>query len=155
MQIRIEKNEEGRPEEVVVYCRKVTPEVETIIQALKQMNRSQAMPSFYKGDDQYYLSLREILFFETDSDRVYAHTPDDSFEVHLRLFELEATLPGYFVRVSKSAIVSILHVYSIQKGLTRVNLISFRQSHKEVYGSRLYSNELFRKMNERYYYENK
>ena len=154
MQVRMEKIEDGRPDEVVVFCRKITPEVEAVIQMLKQREHSQLTPSFFKGDEQYYLSLREILFFETDSDRVFAHTTDESFEVRQRLFELEAMLPGYFVRVSKSAIVSVLHVYSIQKGLTRVNLISFRHSHKEVYGSRLYSNELFRKMNERYYYEN-
>jgi DNA-binding LytR/AlgR family response regulator len=38
-----------------------------------------------------------------------------AFEVKARLYELEAALPGYFVRVSRSAIASILHIYSIRR----------------------------------------
>jgi len=155
MHVRIERIEDSRPEEVVVYCRKITPEVESLIQMISQKENGKAALSFFRGDEQYYLSLKEILFFETDAERVYAHTSDNAYEVSQRLYELEAILPAYFVRVSRSAIVSILHVFSIQKSLTRVNLIAFRNSHKELYGSRLYSNELFRKMNERYLYENK
>jgi DNA-binding LytR/AlgR family response regulator len=154
MRVRIEPIEDDRPEEVVVYCRKLTPEVEALIQELKQEGQDKIGPSFFKGDQQYFLSLREILFFETQEDRVFAQTRDDAYEVRERLYALESILPGYFVRVSRSCIVNILHVFSIQKSLTRVTLISFRHSHKEVYGSRHYSHELFRKMNERYLYEN-
>ena len=153
MRVRVERIDDGKPEEVVICCREITPEVESIIRRISQIDQHRQVPSFFKGDDQVYLSLREILFFETDSERVYAHTSDNAYEVGLRLYELDAMLPGYFVRVSRSAIVSILHVFSIQKGLTRVNLISFRQSHKEVYGSRMYSQVLFSKMNERFLYD--
>ena len=53
----------------------------------------------------------------------------------MRLYELETTLPGYFVRASRSAIISIIHVFSVQKGLTGLSLLSFRGSHKEIYCS--------------------
>jgi len=154
MQVRVERIDKGKPEEVVIYCRETTPEVESIIRRISQPEKSRPLPPFYKGEEQVYLSLREILFFETDSERVFAHTTDQAYEARLRLYELESMLPGYFIRVSRSAIVSTLHVFSIRKSLTGVNLISFRQSHKEVYGSRLYSRELFRKLNERFVYEN-
>lgn len=154
MRARTEKIGDEQPEEIVVYCHEETPEIHALIDRINKQEKARQIPSFFKGDEQYYLSLREIMFFETDSDRVYAHTLDNTYEVRSRLYELEGTLPDYFVRASRSAIVSILHVFSIKKGLTRVNLISFRQSHKEIYCSRMYSNELFRKMNERYYYDN-
>ena len=67
----------------------------------------------------------------------------------MRLYELEAILPGSFVRISRAAIINIQHVFSIQKGLTRINLISFRNSHKVIYCSRMYSNNLIHKMEER------
>ncbi len=154
MRVRIERIGDERPEEVVIYCRETTPEVEALARRIRQGRDEGQAPSFFKGDREVYLSLKEILFFETDSDRVFAHTASDAFEMHMRLYELEASLPGYFVRASRSAIVSILHVFSIQKGLTGVSQISFRQTHKEVYGSRMYGNELSRKMKERYLYEN-
>lgn len=155
MRARIEKVENEGSEEIVVYCRRITPEVEALLERLNRKEKGGAVLSFFKGDEQYYLSPREILFFETDSDKVYAHTTDNFYEVKMRLYELEKVLPDYFVRASKSTIVSILHVFSIQKGLTRVSQITFRHTHKEVYGSRMYSSELYRKMNERYLYENR
>ena len=155
MQVRIEQVEDGQAEEVVIYCRKITPDVEALIGQIRKTVPDTLTLSFFKGDEQVYLSLREILFFETEGEKVYAHTTDNAYEVRQRLYELEAMLPAYFVRVSRSSIASILHIFSIQKSLTRVCLVSFRQSHKEVYASRIYSQELFRKMNERYRYENK
>lgn len=156
MRVRIERTGKDQPEEVVVYCRETTPEVESLVRRIEQGQEKDKAPtpSFFKGDQEVFLSLREILFFETDSERVFAHTRTDSFEVHLRLYEVEAALPGYFVRASRSAIVSILHVYAIQKGLTGVHRIAFRDTHKEIFGSRMFGNELFRKMKERYLYEN-
>ena len=154
MRARIEKVEADSPEEVVIRCRKTTFEIEALARQINQMDRQRIMPAFFKGDTQYYLSLAEILFFETDAERVFAHTAGESFETRMRLYELETVLPGYFIRISRSAIINIMQVLSIQKGLTRINLISFRQSHKELYCSRLYSNDLVRKMEERIYYEN-
>ncbi len=154
MRSRIEITGEEHAEELVIYCHQITPRIESVLRLVRQLDQQQQSFSFFKGEEQFYLNLKEILFFETDDDRVYAHTADQAYEVKLRLYELEAMLPGYFARVSKSAITSILHIFSIQKSLTRVSHISFRNSHKEVYCSRMYSNELFRRMNERYLYEN-
>lgn len=154
MRIRVETIGDGQPEEVVVYCRAMTPEVEATVRLIQEKDKVKSALSFFKGEEQFYLSLREILFFETDSERVFAHTVDDAFEVKSRLYEIEAALPGNFVRISRSTIVNTLHVYSIQRGLTRVSHIAFRHSHKEVYGSRLYNTLLNRKMEERVLYEN-
>jgi DNA-binding LytR/AlgR family response regulator len=165
MRARIEKTGPDQPEEVIIRCKDVTPEIEAIARLInegKPINGKQAgesarrrtIPTFFKDDRQFYLSLREILFFETDADRVFAHTAQDAFETKARLYELESMLPGSFVRVSKSSIVNIRHVLSIQKGLTRVSLITFRRSHKTIYCSRQYSHQLIDKMEARNYYEN-
>ncbi|NLV48564.1 MAG: LytTR family transcriptional regulator [Clostridiaceae bacterium] len=153
MHVRIEKIDDSQPEEVVVYCRSVRPEIERLVQRIQQQDKASVL-SFFKDDEQYYLSLQEILFFETDGDRIYAHTTDDAYEVQYRLYQLERLLPISFVRVSRSCIVNTRHVFSIQKSLTRVNCIAFRHTYKEVYGSRQFSQQLFEKMNERYRYEN-
>jgi DNA-binding LytR/AlgR family response regulator len=175
MHVRIETVAAGEPEEIVIYCRKVTPAVESFSQQLSRALSAAASPgtgptagssadpaaknppslAFFKGDQQYYLLLREILFFETEGEQVFAHTADAYYEVKLRLYELSAILPGYFVRVSRSAIVSTLHVFAIKKGLTRVSQITFRNSHKEVYGSRLYAGALSDKMEARAIYDDK
>lgn len=153
MRVRIEMVGEGEPVEAVIYCRKVTPEVEELIRQIGQGKKSGPQPTFYKGEDQFYLGLSEILFFETDEDKVIAHTEKDSYETRQRLHELDAILPSYFVRISRSTIANTLHIFSIQRGLTRVGLVSFRGSYKEVYVSRMYSSILREKMEERHMYE--
>lgn len=155
MRVRIEKVDPDQPEEVVVYCRAITAEVEALANRLADPAKSSTPPAFYKGDKQYFLSLHEILFFEVDNERVYAHAAEDSFEVKARLYEVEASLPSSFVRVSRSAIVNTQQVRSIQKGLTGVSHIAFRHSKKEIYGSRLYLPLLTQKMEERSIYDYK
>ena len=51
---------------------------------------------FYKGTGEYYLDLSEILFFETEGSKIYAHTQKEAYEVRLKLYELESILPRYF-----------------------------------------------------------
>ena len=36
---------------------------------------------FYKGTGEYYLDLSEILFFETEGSKIYAHTQKEAYEV--------------------------------------------------------------------------
>ncbi|HAL74624.1 MAG TPA: hypothetical protein DCM45_05975 [Clostridiales bacterium] len=149
MRTRIEQVGEHDPEEIVIRCRQITPEIESMALKIGSTDKHPVLPSFFKGDMQYYLSLAEIVFFETDAERVFAHTVNDSFETRMRLYALEAVLPGNFVRVSRSAIVNIQQVYSIQKGITGVSLIAFRKTHKVIYCSRMYRSNLIRKMEAR------
>lgn len=153
MRVRIEMIGEDLPTEAVIYCKTVTPEIEELAKKIRQSGKDSALPSFFKGEEQYYLKLSEILFFETEGEVVYAHTASDSFETRMRLYELEAILPQFFTRISRSTIANTLHIFSIQRGLTRVGLVSFRGSYKEVYVSRMYGSILKEKMNERYLYE--
>ena len=152
MRVRIEMIEEG-PDEAVIRCRKITPEIEELIRRLGKEDRDGPGPSFFKGEEQYYPTLSEVLFFETEGERVYAHTCKDSFETKQRLGELTGILPAYFVRISKSTIANTLMIFSIQRGITRTSHVTFRGTYKEVYASRMYANVLKEKMEERHLYE--
>src|SRR5699024_681198 len=93
---------------------------------------------FYKKETEYYLSLTDILFFETDAKTVYAHTAKDIYETKYRLYELETLLPAYFMRVSKSTILNCREIYSITKSISASSLVEFKNCHKQVYVSRNY-----------------
>ena len=66
---------------------------------------------FYKGNTEYYIAVDNILFFETDNGQINAHTRDDIYQVKYKLYELENILPGYFMRISKSAILNTKQIY--------------------------------------------
>ncbi len=136
MKIKIELCEDLSETEVTIKCRNVTYEIQRLEKALRDTAKSQI--AFLKDNTEFYLDTDSILFFETDDGVVHAHTADDSFRTDRKLYELEDILPQKFVRVSKSAILNVDHVYSVERSLTSASLVMFRNSHKRIYISRSY-----------------
>ena len=108
---------------------------------------------FYKNDTEYYLNINDILFFETSENSVEAHTEKEVYKIKYRLYELEEMLPNNFVRVSKSTILNVNQIYSINRNLTSSSLVQFYKSYKQVYVSRNYNKILKQRLEERRNYE--
>jgi DNA-binding LytR/AlgR family response regulator len=147
VKLRIEITDGSSEDEVVIRCGRV----DDTIQKLQEYILSLSAPklTFYKGAQEYYLPLEDILFFETSGEQVFAHTVKDAFKVKHRLYELEEMLPRAFVRASKGTIVNTGRIYAINRSLTASSQISFTGTHKHVYVSRYYYKALKEKMNER------
>jgi len=112
-------------------------------------DNKQSTLSFFKGKTEYYLTLDDILFFETEEGTVYAHTKDDTYQVGERLYRLIDLLPSNFIRVSKSTILNINPILSINKNLASSSLVMFKNSHKQIFVSRHYFHSLQEKLKER------
>lgn len=103
----------------------------------------------YKKDIIYYIEENDIIFFETAERSTYAHTKDNVYQVKYKLYELINILPTNFIRVSKSNIININHIYSLNFTLTVGRVIEFKNTHKKVYVSRFYYNNLKEKIKEK------
>ena len=147
MKLKIELTDGSNEDEVIIRCGRV----DNTVQKLQEYILSLSAPAltFYKGTQEYYLHFDEILFFETDSEQVFAHTENDAFKVKLKLYELEELLPRTFVRAAKGTIVNIQKIYAIDRNLTSSSQIKFSDTHKHIYVSRHYYKSLKEKMNER------
>ena len=144
MKLRIEIDSELAETEIVIKAAALTDEIADLQRLLQRLLQETKAPRliFYKGTGEYYLDLAEILFFETEGSKIYAHTQKEAYEVRLKLYELESILPRYFSRVSKSTIANIRQVYSVDKSFSGTGTISFYQTHKEVHVSRHYQSLL-------------
>ncbi|MBB6713234.1 LytTR family DNA-binding domain-containing protein [Clostridium gasigenes] len=138
MKIRIEVDNTIKENEVVIRCSEINEDVKNIQIMLDDMPSYKKCITFYRGDTQYYISLEEILFFETEENGICAHTIDNIYNVKYKLYELEEFLPGYFMRVSKSTILNTNHIYSITHSLSSSSKVEFQNTHKQVYVSRYY-----------------
>ena len=147
MKLRIEVTDGFSEDEVVIRCGRVDDTVSKIQDFIQSLSAPQI--TFYKGTQEYYLPLEEILFFETDGEQVYAHTKNDAFRVKYRLYELEEKLPQQFVRAAKGTIVNTSHIYAINRNLASSSQVKFANTHKQIYVSRHYYGSLKAKMNER------
>lgn len=155
MKIRVEMDENVVEDEVIIRCKALTEQMVAVQRAVSDVvNASEKLP-FYKGNTEYYLALGDILFFETDSGSINAHTKDEVYHTKYKLYELEDMLPGFFMRVSKSTILNTNHIYSINRNLTASSVVAFAGTHKQVYVSRYYYKPLLNKIEEkRLHYEN-
>ncbi|MGF7010863.1 DNA-binding LytR/AlgR family response regulator [Lachnospiraceae bacterium PF1-22] len=150
MKIRIEIDENLNPEEevVVIKASSISEEVLALQKALKETIGTEQKLALYKQERVFYLSLNELLFFETEGGRVFAHTPEEMYEAQYRLYELEELLPGYFMRISKSTILNTRKVYSVSSSLPGARTAEFKGSYKQVYISRHYYKALQNKLEE-------
>ncbi len=138
MKIRIEIDENLTENEVLIRGSSLTEEIAAVQQAVTEVIARKQTLTFYKNETEYYIPLDEILFFETEGARISAHTSTDVYMVKYKLYELEQILPRNFIRVSKSTILNVSKVYSVERNLTASSIVQFTGSHKQVYVSRNY-----------------
>jgi DNA-binding LytR/AlgR family response regulator len=149
MKIKIEIQDDLIEDEVVIRCSKLNEDVQRIGQAVSEIINSSQKLTFFKGGKEFYLMLKDILFFETEEKKVNVHTKDDIYQSKYKLYELEEMLPGYFMRVSKSTILNTKEIYSISWNLTSTSVVGFTGTQKSVYVSRSYYKVLKNKLDEK------
>ena len=57
-----------------------------------------------------YISLSEILFFETEDANISSHTCDNIDQVNYNLYELEEILSNNLMRISKPTVLNINYI---------------------------------------------
>ena len=137
--VRIELDPGATEEEVIIRCPEITPEI-LKLQKLAEggSQRQDAEITLTLGDREYFIAVKDILFFETADSRTAAHMPDRMYYTDMKLFELSDFLPNTFMRVSKSSIVNLQKISSIRRDVTGACEVFFEGSEKRIYVSRMY-----------------
>lgn len=148
MKIRIELSENSIEDEVIIRCSRLSEEIQAIQKAVAEIAAGKQRFAFYKGDTEYYLDLKDVLFFETEERDINVHTVDNVYRTRYKLYELESLLPGYFMRVSKSTILNVNAIYSMTRNLSACT-VQLLNTHKQVYVSRYYYKPLRERLEEK------
>ena len=148
MKVRIEIDSNIEEDEIIIKFKELTKSIQKIEETIQQENQIINF-TFYKDNTEYYIPLNSILFFETSGNEINAHTSNEIYKVKYKLYELEEILPINFIRVSKSTILNVDHIFSIEKNLTASSIVQFNKTHKQVYVSRNYYKKLKERINER------
>jgi DNA-binding LytR/AlgR family response regulator len=149
MKVVIEVDEGLAEECIVIKCQRLDDRVVKLQSLLSEQLNSDIELLLCKNEKEYYIPAEQILFFETENKQVFAHTKTDMYETDYKLYELEEMLTKDFMRISKSAIVNLKHIFSISKNITSSSVIEFNDSHKKVYVSRNYYKALVEQLGEK------
>lgn len=148
MKVKLELDPDQKETEITIHAGQLTPEIERIYQQLQMDSDHPDQIEGMMDNTSYYLSINDILFFETDAKQVMAHTTRNAYCVKYKLYELENLLGGQFMRISKSTILNLDQIYAITKSISNCQ-IKFHDSYKTVYVSRRYYRDLNDRLKER------
>lgn len=149
MKVRIEIEEGLAEDEVVIRCGTLNDAVVSLQSYISKQSSGKRCLALANGETEYYVPLEDIYFFETEGREIRAHTADKLFGCSYKLYELEELLPGSFMRISKSVIVNMDHIYSITRNLTASSEVEFTGSRKKTLVSRSYYKALVERLKAR------
>lgn len=105
MKITIETLEPDAEEEIIIRCRTLDDDLMDLIYALKARR---GKLTAYSSQGIVILSVKDVYYFESVDNKVFAYCRTEVYEVHKKLYELEEELNSQdFLRVSKSIIVHL------------------------------------------------
>lgn len=109
MKITIETPGPGEEDEIIVRCTSLDDRLMNLICALKTEQDHKL--TGYLDDKIVMLSPRNIFYFESVDNKVFAYTDKGVYEVHKKLYEIESEYSYTdFLRISKSAIVNVAKI---------------------------------------------
>ncbi|MGE8034555.1 response regulator [Lysinibacillus sp. KCTC 33748] len=114
MKIHLTINSELEETEVHIHAKEYTEQIERL---MKQLQTSQTtMLDGYFQQEIHMLKISDIYSIYAEGAKVFLQTEEQEFETKRKLYELEAQLAKDFARVSKSTLVNINKIASIQMG---------------------------------------
>lgn len=139
MKISIDVNENLTDTEVIISCRKLTPDIEKLLATIRVLN--QQMMAVKEGET-YILDVAGIVYIESVDRKTFVYTEKDCYESKLKLYEMEERLcEGGFFRVSKSCLVNIHFIKSLRNDINRKIRLTLENG-EQIMVSRQYADEI-------------
>ena len=111
MKITVENLPEGAEEEIIIRCNHIDDGTLKLISALATGRKQ--ITAYYKNEVMK-LNFKDIFYFESVDNKVFAYCEKDILEVRKKLYELEQLFNGLdFVRISKAMIVNITKIKKV------------------------------------------
>lgn len=105
MKITIETPEIGEEDEIIVRCAVVDEKLLNLIYTLKA---DQDKLTGYLEDKIVKLMPKDIFYFESVDNKVFAYTGKGVYEIHKKLYEIESEYAHTdFLRIAKATIVNM------------------------------------------------
>ena len=139
MKLKTRKIPESEPETVEIRYHWVTDEIQEIISFVKSR---QGQLSATRDGQRFEVPVMDLLYAESVDERLFLYTAGDSYEIRMKLYELEEILKNKcFFRASKSMIVNLMKITSVRPALNG-RFSAVLKNGEEIIISRKYVPEL-------------
>lgn len=130
MDVEIEQIEKEKAEMVLIRCHEIREEIREIADFVRSR---QGMVSGMMNGAQYEIAVSDLYNIESVDGRTYLYTQQNVYETSYRLYELENLLkPKRFQRISKSVLVNLMKIQSIQPALNGRFIVLLKSGEKVI-----------------------
>ena len=141
MKLETRKIPENEPETVEIRYHWITDEIQEIVSFVKSR---QGQLSATRDGQRFEVPVMDLFYAESVDERVFLYTASDSYEIRMKLYELEDLLKSKsFLRISKSMIVNLMKISSVRPALNG-RFSAVLKNGEEIIISRKYVPELKR-----------
>ena len=135
MKLETRKIPESEPETVEIRYHWITDEIQEIISFVKSR---QGQLNAVRDGKRFEIPVVDLFYAESVDDRLFLYTAADSYEIRMKLYELEEMLRNQsFLRVSKSMIVNLMKITSVRPALNG-RFLAVLKNGEEIIISRKY-----------------
>ncbi|MBQ8781047.1 MAG: LytTR family transcriptional regulator DNA-binding domain-containing protein [Oscillospiraceae bacterium] len=143
MKITIEDVSPETEDEIIIRCRELDDELMQLIYALKS---GRTKLTAYSDDGIIQLSPKDIYYFESVDNKVFACCEKSVYEVRLKLYEIEKMYErSDFMRISKSMIADVSKISRIIPSFNS-RMEAVMKNGEKVIISRQYVSDLKKKL---------
>ena len=115
MKLETRKIPESEPEAVEIRYHWITEEIQEIISFVKSR---QGQLTAAQDGKRFEVPVVDLFYAESVDERLFLYTAADSYEIRMKLYELEDLLKDRnFLRISKSMIVNLMKITSVRPAL--------------------------------------
>lgn len=137
MKITLEQADLTEPE-IIIRGDISNPQVQNIVGLLNGKQSLQKM-FFFKNEKEYLFDITDVIYFEADNNKVFAHIGSELYETRHKLYELEGIGRSKgFIRINKGIIVNINHVLSVEAEFSGNYILFLRDTKTQLTISRKY-----------------
>ena len=139
MKITIETPAPGEEDEIIIRCASPDARLLNLISSLKT---DSGKMTGYLDDKLVMLNPKDIYYFDTVDNKVFAYTGNGVYEIHKKLYEIEVEYPhSDFLRIAKSTIVNVAKIAYLKPGFNGRFEATLKNKEKLII-SRQYVSEL-------------
>lgn len=111
MKITILDMAPGEEEEMIIRCNQLD---DRMMQLMNQFKNKTDKLNVYKDGNIHLIEPKDIYYFETVDQKVFAYCKNDVYEIRSRIYELEEMLAAVdFFRASKSVLLNLNVIKSL------------------------------------------
>ena len=134
MKVKIEISEEYDPAYAVIYTKAVTEEIQKMSDLLQQDN---GPVTAYSEDRLVVLQPEEIYMVRVEDETTVIYSKENKYKSRKRLKEIYAQVGDGFMQISKSTVINLKYLDSMEAGFGGTMVLKLKNGCKD-YVSRFY-----------------